>query len=69
MQGGQRCRRADGVRRKERGMLSTGGKFWPFLSGRPIAIAILILTAASLIFTVSRMIRDKMEGKVINEEE
>ena len=52
-----------------RGMLATGGKFWPFLSGRPIAIAILILTAASLIFTVSRMIRDKMEGKVINEEE
>ncbi len=52
-----------------RGMLATGGKFWPFISTRPIAIVIIIFTIFSLAFTIFRMLRDKSKGKVIKEED
>ena len=52
-----------------RGMLATGGKFWPFISTRPIAIVIIIFTIFSLVFTIFRMLRDKSKGKVIKEED
>jgi len=51
-----------------RGMLATGGNFFKFIN-RPICLIILAFTVFSLVFTISRMLKDKIKGKEINEEE
>lgn len=51
-----------------RGMLATGGSFLKFIN-RPICLVILAFTVFSLVFTISRMLKDKAKDKEIVEEE
>ncbi len=51
-----------------RGMLANNGSFIKFIN-RPICLFILFLTAASLAFTIFRMLKDKAKGKEIDEKE
>lgn len=51
-----------------RGLIATNGDFFAFVN-RPICLVILAFTVFSLIFTITRMLKDRKAGKVINEEE
>lgn len=51
-----------------RGLIASNGNFFAFIN-RPICLVILAFTVFSLIFTITRMLKDRKAGKVINEEE
>jgi len=51
-----------------RGMIAAGGDFIKFIN-RPICLVILAFTIFSLVFTIVRMVKDKLKGKEISEVE